>query len=762
MLRHARVIRLNGIVQGVGFRPFAYRLARRYALGGWVKNGGDGVEIFVEGPALALDAFGEALLRETPPAARVATAETRAAACAGLATFEIRESATEERRPTVRIAPDLPTCENCLRELFDPADRRYRYPYINCTDCGPRYSIVRGLPYDRPLTTMAEWPLCADCAAEYADPADRRFHAQPVACPACGPTYAFERVRESAGRAAPAGDAPRGYAAIVAAARALCAGDIVALKGIGGYHLACDPANAAAVAALRERKFRRERPFALLVRDLETAREIIVTDRASETLLGSVARPIVLGEARVRYDGVAPQNRDLGVMLPYAPLHHLLFAAGAPAAIVLTSANRSNEPLAFEDGDARANLAGIADAFLIGERAIARRLDDSVARIVAGAPAILRRARGYAPAAVATLPATGPILALGGDLKNALALAIDGVVFGSQHVGDLEQRSAYEAFEATARDLCATYGLRADDVLVVHDAHPEYVSTAFARSLAPATRTFGVQHHRAHVASVVAERQAWATEVIGVAFDGTGYGDDATIWGGEIFSGSVSRGLVRVAHLRPVRLPGGDAAARFPAQAAAGFVAGTDGLPDLERAPFSLGPRYAAARELLRRDVRCFTTTSVGRLFDTVAALLGFTHATSFEGQAAMWLEHLAWSASDAKANAYPFPLSAAELDYRPSLWGVIEDRIAGRSPARIALAFHHAVADAVGAVAGRYAPQPVVCSGGVFQNALLVELVRARLGSRAWFNATVPPNDGGLALGQAAMAAFETRPAIR
>ncbi len=742
MLRLARVIRLNGIVQGVGFRPFAYRLARRYELGGWVKNGGDGVEIYVEGPVLALDAFAEALLTETPPAARICAAETLQAECAGIATFEILESARDAKRPTVRISPDLPVCDDCLRELFDPENRRYRYPYINCTNCGPRYSIVRGLPYDRPLTTMAEWPLCAECSAEYANPVDRRFHAQPVACPACGPTYAFED--------------ERGYAAIAAAAARLRAGDIVAVKGIGGFHLVCDPENPRTVAALRERKFRRERPFALMARDLETARGLIVTNPDVEALLVSSARPIVLGEGAVHFAGVAPANLELGVMLPYAPIHYLLFAAGAPAALVVTSANRSNEPLAYEDADALSSLTGIADGFLVGERAIARRLDDSVARVVAGEPAILRRARGYAPAAVATLPRTTPILALGGDLKNALALGLDGVAFMSQHVGDLEQRSAYESFEATARDLCATYGLRLEDVLVVHDAHPEYVSTGFARALLPSARTLAVQHHRAHVASVIAERRAWATEVVGVAFDGTGYGDDGNIWGGEIFAGSLTRGLARVAHLRPARLAGGDAAARFPVQAAAGFLAEVDGLPDLGAAPFSLGSRYAAARELVRRDVRCFESTSVGRLFDTVAALLGFTGAASFEGQAAMWLEHLAWSGTPGEA--YPFPLVAGELDYRPLLRTIVRDRFAGCNSAGIALAFHVAIADAVVALAACYAERPVACSGGVFQNALLVRLVRERLRERAWFNAGVPPNDGGLALGQAALAAFSTK----
>jgi hydrogenase maturation protein HypF len=768
-------------------------LARRFELGGWVKNGGDGVEIYVEGATSALDAFGAALLAETPPAARIATAQTRAAACAGLATFEIRQSEARER-PTVRIAPDLPVCDACLHELFDPANRRYRYPYINCTDCGPRYSIVRGLPYDRSLTTMADWALCDACAAEYADPLDRRFHAQPVACPACGPTYVFE---DKSAAAARGWDtivrAERGWDAIVHAAERLRAGAIVALKGVGGYHLACDPANATAVSALRERKFRRERPFALMARDIETARRLIVTDAAVEALLGSSARPIVLAEARVRFDGVAPENRELGVMLPYAPLHHLLFAAGAPATLVVTSANRSNEPLAYEDDEARASLAAIADAFLIGERAIARRLDDSVARVATGSPAILRRGRGYAPAAVAAIPAARPILALGGDLKNALVLVVEGVVFASQHVGDLEQRSAYDAFEATARDLCAMYDLRLEDVLVVHDAHPEYVSTLFARGLnsgiSPATETqtksetefapepkaLAVQHHRAHVASVVAERQAWTTDVVGVAFDGTGYGDDGTIWGGEFFFGSVARGFERTAHLRSARLPGGDAAARFPVQAAAGFLFEIDGLPDLALPPFSLGARYAAARELVARDVRCFATSSIGRLFDAVAALLGFTGDSSFEGQAAMWLEHLAWSAAGAapaslaRSNggawrsetaapgpaAYSFPIVATELDFRPLLRAIVEDRARGRAPSEIALGFHLAVTDAIDAVAASHVTCPVACSGGVFQNALLAVLVRERLGARAWFNAAVPPNDGGLALGQAALAAF-------
>jgi len=771
VLRRARVIHIRGIVQGVGFRPFTHRLARRFALGGWVKNGGDGVEIFAEGSPDALDAFARALVSEAPPAARIASTDVADAGCCGLQSFEIRESAGAAR-PTVRIAPDLAVCDACLRELFDPADRRYRYPYINCTDCGPRYSIVRSLPYDRAATTMAPWPMCDLCAAEYHDPADRRFHAQPVACHACGPTYLF---RDGDGIHA------RAYGAVVAAAAHLRAGKIVAIKGIGGYHLACDARNAGAVRALRERKFRKERPFAVMASDVATARTLVTMtsdvgtartlgttgvasddaaaddaasdDVAFEAQLLSSARPIVLAPARAVFDDVAPDNRELGIMLPYAPLHHLLFEAGAPNVLVLTSANRSSEPIAYDDDDALASLAGIADAFLIGERPIARRLDDAVVRIGAGEPAILRRGRGFAPVAVATLPATRPILALGGDLKNALALVVDGAVFASQHIGDLDHRSAREACEATIRDLCAIYAVRTEELLVVHDAHPQYVSTAIAQELG--AQTIAVQHHRAHVASVIAERGEWDANVLGVAFDGTGYGDDGTIWGGEFFTGSVQHGFERITHVRRAQLPGGDAAARFPVAAAAGYLAELDDVPDLTQAPFFFGPRYTAARELIARNVRCFPTTSMGRLFDTVAALLGFTRPMTFEGQAAMWLEHLAAAAAHGPHGGYDLAIVEDELDYRPLLRMIVADRVAGREPTQIAAAFHAAVAEAIVAVARHHGEVPVACSGGVFQNGLLCEMLRARLGARAWFNAVVPSNDGGLALGQAALAAF-------
>ncbi len=748
----ARRVTVRGIVQGVGFRPFVYRLAHEHGLAGWVLNGADGVAIHVEGDPAALDRFVADLAAAAPPASRIASLEVEDAAPLGAAAFEIRESVAREA-PTVRIAPDLPVCAACLAELRDPADRRHGYPYINCTDCGPRFSIVLGLPYDRPRTTMAPWTLCDDCAREYHDPRDRRFHAQPVACPVCGPHVALEQ-----------DGAPRDVdgAAIARAAQLVGAGAILAVKGLGGYHLACDARNAAAVRALRARKYRKERPFALLAKDLATARALVVLDADGEALLRSAAAPIVLAPARVPWPEVAPDTCELGVMLPYTPLQHLLFDAGAPDVLVMTSANRSSEPIAYQDDDARAQLGGIADAFLVGERPIARRVDDSVARSGVFGPTILRRARGWSPAAVGRdWPDRGPVLALGADLKNSVTLVVHGQAFVSQHVGDLDHLPARESFEAIARDLCAMYDIPLDALTVVHDGHPDYVSTRWARTL-PGVAV-AVQHHRAHVASVLAERGAWEARVVGVSFDGTGWGDDGVIWGGEVFTGGLAQGLVRVAHLREARLPGGDAAALFPPQAAAGFLAQLDGLPDLTAAPLAFPARYALALDMVRRDVRCHATTSVGRLFDAVAALCGFVRPITYEGQAAIWLEQLALRAPAATAS-YPAAWDGPELDFRPVLGAVLADRLAGRDPAAVARAFHGTLADLVAgkflSLAGAFSTPdtPLVLSGGVFQNHLLLqELATRLLGTRVWVNHEVPPNDGGISLGQAALAV--TRP---
>lgn len=792
-------VHITGVVQGVGFRPFVYRIAARHGVTGWVLNADDGVHVHGEGPETALERFVAALGDEPPAAAQIASLVAERVPGEGYGAFVIRESA-RTAAPTTRVSPDLAVCDDCLRELFDPANRRADYPYINCTNCGPRFSIVLGLPYDRSRTTMRAWRLCEACRHEYEDPSDRRFHAQPVACAQCGPSYVFlpagsaaapqssapsdamafdeppsRRTALAHASLAPAAVTPAAVTpaavtqgavaqaavaqaavaqeSIVRAAALLAAGGIVALKGIGGYHLACDARNVQAVRALRERKFRKERPFALMARDLATAQSLVELGAEAERLLTSVARPIVLARAKIELEGIAPENDDLGILLPYAPLHHLLFAAGAPSVLVLTSANRSSEPIAYLDEDANASLAGIADAFLIGERPIARRIDDSVVRVGPHGPTVLRRARGLAPQAVASIPGEAPILALGADLKNAIVLVVEGQAFASQHIGDLDGFSAREAFEATVRDLCAMYDVDPAELVIAHDLHPGYHATQFAQAL-PARRRIAVQHHRAHIASVLAECGAVETEILGFAFDGTGYGDDGTIWGGEVFRGTLAGGLERVAHLRTALLPGGDAAARFPVQAAAGFLHALvdDGM--LARAPFAFPERYARACELARKRIRTFETTSIGRLFDAVAALLGFTREQTFEGQAAMWLEHLARKSP--AVEPYPFPFRDGEVDYRPLLAAILDDRLGGRPIERIAFGFHAALAAAVVATSETFAVQAVVVSGGVFQNALLVELLAAALGKRLRLNLRVPPNDGGISLGQAALAAAQ------
>lgn len=730
--KEARRLHISGVVQGVGFRPFVYRLACSRGLAGWVLNGERGVDVHVEGDPEQIAGFERELLAHPPGAARIADYDASDAAFSSFETFEIRES-EHTYAPTVRVCTDLPVCESCLRELFDPGDRRYRYPYINCTDCGPRYSIVRGLPYDRPQTTMRDWPMCDECRAEYENPLDRRFHAQPVACPKCGPVYVLE---------------PHGGDAIRGAAALLREGAIVAVKGLGGYHLACDARNADAVQALRERKYRKERPFALMVRDVESAGGITELDARTTALLASQARPIVLTPKKVELAGVAPDTDEFGVMLAYTPVQHLLFEAGAPPVLVMTSANRSSEPIAYRDEDARRTLLGIADALLVGEREIARRVDDSVVSTVG----VIRHARGYAPQAVTVLPTGEPIVAVGADLKNAVALVVNGQAFVSQHIGDLEYLEAFDAFKATVADLGALYELPAGQALIAHDAHPEYRSTAYAMELGE--RRCAVQHHRAHIASVLAEKQALETPVLGFAFDGTGYGEDGSIWGGEVFAGSVTDGLQRVAHLRPALLPGGDAAARFPVQAAAGFIyaCDNDGFIDaLRKPPFDFPTRYNAALQLLERNVRVFATTSMGRLFDTVAALLGFTREITYEAQAAMWLEYLA--RTSAPVTPYEFPFTSGELDYRPMIERIVADRVRGRDVREIARAFHGAVASGIGSIVEAYGYERIVVSGGVFQNAILTAQLREALGERLWTNAVVPCNDGGIALGQAAIA---------
>jgi hydrogenase maturation protein HypF len=748
---NAYSIKICGVVQGVGFRPFVYRLARTNGLTGWVLNEEEGVEIHLEGEESTLRVFIEELKTQPPPAASIATLRVVPAEPAGCTEFLILTS-QRQRKPTVRVSPDLPVCADCVRELYDPQNRRYHYPYITCTNCGPRYTVIESLPYDRCNTTMAKWPLDSYCAAEYGDPANRRFHAQPVACPNCGPHYYFRQGDEIV----------RGDAEVVrVAVQRLRAGNILAIKGLGGYHLVCDARNAKSVIALRTRKYRKEKPFALMAADIAVARSLVELTPKAEELLTSVARPIVLALAKVELSEVAPDNDELGVMLPYTPLHHLLFEAGAPRILVMTSANRSSEPIAYEDDEAIEQLSGMADGFLIGERAIERRVDDSVVRAGVFGPAILRRARGYAPGAVAALPSERPILALGADLKNTITLVVDGQAFVSQHIGDLHHYQAFRAFKATVRDLLAMYEIQPDKLLIVHDAHPQYVSTLHALELEAAEKR-AVQHHRAHIASVIAERGAWDQRVIAVSFDGTGYGDDHSIWGGEVFAGSVRSGFERVAHLRSAVLPGGDAASSYPVQAAAGFLDQLDDLPDVSAKPFSFGGRYNDAVRLVRKNMRTFATTSMGRLFDTAAALAGFTRETTFEGQAAMWLERLARKSPE--TGGYSFPYSSGELDFRPLLSAVLRDRVRGRDVCEIARLFHRGIAlgvrDALARLCSTHDTDTIVFSGGVFQNEMLLSDLKSFLerdSLEIWTNHAVPAHDGGISLGQAALAAFDT-----
>ncbi len=746
--RIAREFSIHGVVQGVGFRPFVFRIACEHQLTGWVANDPDGVRIHAEGTGESLDSFARDLATRAPEAASIAAIHVVSADKGPFASFSIERS-DDGLSPTAGISPDLSVCAACTSEMLDPLNTRASYPYINCSSCGPRFSIVERLPYDRSSTTMRAWEMCEACRAEFEDVADRRFHAQPIACPKCGPGYVLRNEIEIVAE---------GSEAIALGASELRSGRIAAIKGIGGYHLACDADNADAVRSLRAKKFRKEQPFAVMARDIGVVRSTIELSLEAQELLSSSARPIVLGRARVSLDGVAPDTPELGVLLPYTPLHHLLFAAGAPERLVMTSGNRSSEPIAYRDAEAHERLSGIADVFLVGERPIARRVDDSVVRVGAAGRCVIRRSRGYAPRRIAHLPLPSPTLAVGGDLKNTVTLTVNGDAVMSQHIGDLSHLGAAEAFTETIDDLLGMYRVQRGDLCVAHDLHPEYVSTLRALGM-ECSRLVAVQHHRAHIASVLAEREAFDERVVAAAFDGTGFGDDGTIWGGEFFVGSVRSGFDRVAHLTPFTIPGGDAAAHFPVQAAAGLLAetGIDDLESLRAGPFLFPDRYSQARKLLSAGVRCFGSTSAGRLFDTVAALLGFVREQSYEGQAAMWLESMAETGVASVRMEMPF--ADGILDFRPALVAVIELRKRSVRVNDIARAFHRGlgagIAEALITLSRQHSVEKAVLSGGVFQNDMLLTDILEAVGSsglKVWTNNVVPPNDGGLSLGQAAM----------
>jgi hydrogenase maturation protein HypF len=750
--RARRRVEVAGIVQGVGFRPFVFRLAARLGLAGQVYNDGSGVVLEIEGPAAALDAFALGLRAEAPPLAHISDVRSSEIEPTGESGFRIVASASHARAQTL-ISPDVAVCEDCLREMWDPADRRHGYPFINCTNCGPRYTIIAGLPYDRPLTTMRAFAMCGPCRAEYEDPASRRFHAQPNACPACGP-----RLTLVGGDGAPLEAADPVHETV----RLLRQGAILAVKGLGGFHLACDAARGEVVARLRQRKHRDEKPFAVMVRDIDAARLVVQPTEEECALLSSIERPIVLiarREPSPLAEEVAPGNRRVGLMLPYTPLHHLVLGGpgGFGGALVMTSANPSDEPIVRDNDEAQRRLGGIADAFLMHDRDILIRGDDSVMHHAAGRPRQVRRSRGFVPVPV-ILPAQGPsVLAVGGELKNTLCLTRGREAFLSQHIGDLENAPTSAFFEEIAAHLTKVLEIRPE--IVAHDLHPDYLSTRYALERS-GLRAVGVQHHHAHVLACLAEHGT-LEPVIGLAMDGTGYGLDGTIWGGEVL---VVRGATfeRAACFRALPLPGGERAIREPWRMAlallhaAGRTEWLDGL--LDRSPHAEPGMARQLLGLLERGHPFPRSSGLGRLFDAVAALLGLRDVVSFEGQAAMTLEQTAaWSPG---VRPYPFALlegSPRVIDPAPATHAILEDLASDVAAPLIAARFHagvlEAIRDACRAVRAETRLGTVALSGGVFQNRILLEgilLLLTQDGFRVLAPERVPANDGGIALGQA------------
>jgi hydrogenase maturation protein HypF len=763
MLRCGVVVR--GVVQGVGFRPFVYRLALEEGLAGFIGNDTDGVTIEIEGPAGQVDAFLGRLRAETPPLARIDSVAVRDLAATGEAGFRIVASEVLGRVST-GIPADAATCPDCLRELLDAADRRYRYPFLNCTNCGPRFTITRRIPYDRPQTSMAKFRMCAACQAEYDDPGNRRFHAQPNACWECGPRVWLV----GADGAEIAVDD-----AVAAAIDRLAAGEIMAIKGVGGFHLGVDASNEAAVMRLRERKQRYGKPLAVMVKDVEAARAACALTAQDEALLTTAARPIVLARKKDDggiADGVAPGIPWLGVFLPYAPLQHLLFADGRLRTLVMTSANLSEEPIAIDNEEARARLGGIADAFLMHDREILQRCDDSVAAVVDGAPQLIRRARGFVPLGVELPPGlhleAPPLLAVGGHLKNVFALAQGRHVYQSQHLGDLENLTGLEFFRESLEHLMRTFEIEPETV--VHDLHPGYLSTTWAKEWARerGLRLIAVQHHHAHVAGCMAEH-GLDGPVIGLALDGTGYGTDGRIWGGEVLVCRLD-GFERFAHLEYVPMPGGEAAIWEPWRMALGHLsaAGFDvGSAEVLGLVAAKDAEVRVLRRMMERGVNAPLTSSLGRLFDAAAAVMLGRRVVDYEAQAAIELEGLAVDEGD--ETGYAMEMTGGDWAAREPmricagpLWRVlVEDLRAGVSKARIAGRFHAGVAAGFvkAAVLARAATGlgQVALSGGCMHNRRLARLLRVGLeaeGFEVYQHAQVSPGDGGLSYGQAVVGA--------
>jgi hydrogenase maturation protein HypF len=752
---------VRGAVQGVGFRPFIYGLATRLGLSGWVSNTAQGVFIEVEGSRPLLNEFLLRLEKEKPARSIIQSLEFSFLEASGYAGFEIRPS-DDHGKKTAFVLPDIATCADCLLELFDPGNRRYLYPFTNCTHCGPRFSIIEALPYDRPNTSMKDFLMCAECEGEYHDPADRRFHAQPNACPTCGPRL---QLWDRAGR--PLGER---HDALLRAAAAIREGKILALKGIGGFQLIVDARNEEAVRRLRLGKCREEKPFALMYPGLEMLREDTFLDEFEARLLSSPEAPIVLlrrKEGAVRLAlSVAPANPNIGAMLPGSPLHHVLLRELA-FPVVATSGNLSEEPICIDESEALKRLGNAADLLLVHNRSIVRQVDDSVARVVLGREMLLRRARGYAPLPIHLRQQVPPVLAVGPHLKNTVALGIGNEVFLSQHIGDLETPEAWLAFRRVLTDLQKFYEFTAETVAC--DLHEEYFSTQHARTLAkPLVR---VQHHYAHVLACMAENELEGP-ALGVSWDGTGLGVDGTIWGGEFLlidpAVEINRSetpFIRVAHLRNFRLPGGEAAIRQPRRAALGLLWEIFGEELFERADtlavrqFFSESESNVIRQMLGRGVNSPLTSSAGRLFDAVASIVGVRQWTRFEGQAAMALEFILQSGVD---TSYAFSIGEDGIvDWQPMILQILKETQAGEPVGRIAASFHNTLAEMMIAAARRAGVRQVVLTGGCFQNKYLLERAVRRLEQENFqpsWHQRVPPNDGGIALGQVMAAARVTR----
>ena len=733
----ARVI-VRGAVQGVGFRPFVYRNATEMRLNGWVVNSSQGVFIDVEGAHATLEEFVHRLESEKPPRAVIQSIECSYLEANGYDRFEIRES-DETGGKSVLILPDIATCPDCLREIFDPANRRHRYPFTNCTNCGPRFSIIRALPYDRANTTMKQFRMCPACEREYHDPLDRRFHAQPNACPLCGPQL---ELWDASGSVLSQRDD-----ALLAAAQAIRDGKIVAVKGVGGFQLMVDARSEAAVKRLRKQKRREEKPFAVMMPALAAVREACEVSTPEERLLISPECPIVLLRARRAQVAapVAPGNPHLGVMLPYSPLHHLLMAElGFP--VVATSGNLSDEPICIDEGEAAERLHGMADLFLVHNRPIERHMDDSIARIVCGGEQILRRARGYAPLPIHVEEPLPAILAVGAHVKTSIALSAGTEIFISQHIGDLETAPAHVTFRKTAADLPRLYDAAPEAVAC--DLHPDYLSTQFAAQY-PA-RVIPVQHHYAHVLSCMAENEL-RPPVLGMAWDGTGFASDGTVWGGEFLLVN-EEGFERVGHFRQFRLPGGEAAVKEPRRCALGvlFEVFGDELWDREDLLHKFTKReIRPLRQMLEKQINSPLTSSAGRIFDAVAALAGARGRCSFEGQAAMELE---FAVDPEITDDYPFTIAGTVVDWQPMILEILHDLMLNADIRFISSRFHNTLAKIVVAMARKIGTASIALTGGCFQNRILTERAAALLsaaGFQPHWHQRVPPNDGGIALGQ-------------